>query len=47
MTVEELRTSQSLRADVATRLSVVSAQLEGMMVSAPRRAIRRRAKAEE
>jgi len=47
LTVEELRTSQSLRADVATRLSVVGAQLEGMMVNTPRRAITRRPKTEE
>ena len=42
VTRDELRDSASLRSDVRTRLSAVSATLEGMMTSAPRRAINRR-----
>lgn len=42
VTRDELRDSESLRRDVRTRLSAVSASLEGMMTVAPRRAITRR-----
>ena len=42
LTKDELRDSASLRADVRTRLSAVSATLEGMMTAKPRRAINRR-----
>lgn len=43
---DELRDSASLRADVRTRLSAVSASLEGMLTAAPRRSLNRRKKAE-
>ena len=46
VTKDELRDSASLRSDIRTRLSGVSATLEGMMVAKPRRAINRRAKPE-
>src|SRR5208337_1851084 len=42
ITKDELKDSPSLRADIRTRLSGVSATLEGMMVAKPRRAINRR-----
>jgi hypothetical protein len=44
LTKDELRDSASLRSDVRTRLSAVSATLEGMMTAAPRRSINRRNK---
>jgi hypothetical protein len=47
VTREELRDSESLRRDVRTRLSAVTATLEGMMVSQPRRALTRRPKPAE
>jgi hypothetical protein len=42
ITRDDLRNSQAIRADVRTKLSAVSAQLEGLMTTAPRRAITRR-----
>lgn len=39
---DDLRNSQAIRSDVRTKLSAVSAQLEGLMTTAPRRAINRR-----
>jgi hypothetical protein len=47
VTREELRDSESLRRDVRTRLSAVTATLEGMMVNQPRRALTRRPKPTE
>jgi hypothetical protein len=47
LTKDELRDSQSLRSDVRTRLSAVTASLEGMLTAAPRRALNRRKKAED
>jgi len=44
---EGFRGSSSLRQAVATRLSAVSAQLDGLMVNRPRRAINRRPKASD
>jgi hypothetical protein len=44
ITRDELRDSASIRSDIRTRLSAVSASLEGLMVSQPRRAITRRVK---
>ena len=46
VTRDELEDSATLRRDVASQLSAVSATLEGMMVAKPRRAINRRAKPE-
>ena len=45
VTRDELRDSASIRADVRSRLAGVTATLDGMMVSRPRRAITRRSKA--
>jgi hypothetical protein len=47
VSAEGLRESSSLRQAVSTRLSAVSAQLDGLMVSRPRRAINRRPKASD
>jgi hypothetical protein len=46
LTKDELKDSASLRADVRTRLSAVTATLDGMMTAKPRRAINRRKPAE-
>ena len=45
VSADQLRESPSLRQAVATKLSAVSAQLDGLMVNRPRRAINRRSKA--
>ena len=47
ITRDALRDNQHLRADVRTRLSAVSASLEGMMTEMPRRVLNRRKKAED
>ena len=47
VSADQLRESPSLQNAVATRLSAVSAQLDGLMVSRPRRNINRRGKNEE
>ena len=47
VTRDELRDSASIRADVRTRLSAVSATLDGLMTAAPRRAITRRKSADQ
>lgn len=44
VTRDELRNSQSIRADVRTKLAAVTATLDGLMTAAPRRAINRRKK---
>jgi hypothetical protein len=44
ITRDDLRNSQAIRSDVRTKLSAVSASLEGLMVAKPRRAITRRTK---
>ena len=47
ITRDELRDSASIRADVRTRLSAVSATLDGMLTAAPRRTLHRRKPAAE
>jgi hypothetical protein len=44
---DQLRESPALRQAVSTRLSAVGAQLDGLMVDRPRRAINRRPKASD
>jgi hypothetical protein len=46
ITRDELRDSGSLRAEVRSRLSAVSASLDGMLVAKPRRSIKRRNQSE-
>jgi hypothetical protein len=47
VSADQLRESPSLRQAVSTRLSAVGAQLDGLMVDRPRRAINRRPKASD